>query len=142
MAAELPLALQTTYAELVERCWMSRLADDFPLDGSFIRRRAGAKSYWYFRHAMEAGTRREQYVGPATPALDAKVAAHQGAKADWKGCRAMVVALQRAGLGGPQPAAGRILEELSTAGVFRLRGVLVGTVAYQNFRNVASPEDT
>ena len=39
----------------------------------------------------------------------------------------------RAGLRGPDARSGRVLEAFAKAGVFRLRAVLVGTVAYQTY---------
>src|SRR4051812_30247997 len=45
----------------------------------------------------------------------------------------MIAALRRAGLAAPSDQAGAILAAFSAVGVFRLRGALIGTVAYQNY---------
>lgn len=133
MPSDLPLVLQTAYAELVERAWMARLETDFPRDGAFLERRAGERAYWYFRHAQQDGVRPERYVGPRSPELDARVAAHGAAREDRKHRRAIVAALLRGGLRGPVHPFGPLIEALAEAGVFRLRGVLVGTLAYQAY---------
>lgn len=53
-------------------------------------------------------------------------------KTDVKGRRRLVSTLVReAYLSRPLPMAGQVVEELEKADFFRLRGVLVGTVAYQ-----------
>jgi hypothetical protein len=132
-AAEIPLVLQTAYAELVERCWMAQLTTDFPKSGVFIERRAGDRAYWYFREAQQEGKRRERYVGPRSTELDERVAAHAAARDDWRARRDIVAALTRSGMATPAPPSGRMVEALAEAGVFRLRGVLVGTVAFQTY---------
>ncbi|NHK27197.1 hypothetical protein FF098_004690 [Parvularcula flava] len=45
--------------------------------------------------------------------------------------KAIIRALKAAGLPEPDGLTGAIIEALAAAGVFRLRGVLVGTVAFQ-----------
>ena len=45
----------------------------------------------------------------------------------------MVAALKRARFPAPDAMSGRVLEALARAGVFRLRVVVVGTVAYQTY---------
>jgi hypothetical protein len=75
--------------------------------------------------------RKERYVGPRNDLLDRLVAAHGVAKGDWQARRKIVTALVRAGFPATVSSAGKILEALALAGVFRLRGVLVGTVAFQ-----------
>ena len=53
-------------------------------------------------------------------------------KADIKGRRRLVSTLTReAYLPRPPNMTGRVVEALANAGFFRLRGVLIGTVAYQ-----------
>jgi hypothetical protein len=48
----------------------------------------------------------------------------------------MVLALIAAGLPSPDPMTGDIADALWKAGFFRLRGVLVGTVAYQSYSGI------
>jgi hypothetical protein len=132
VARDLPLALQTLYAELVERCSMARFTDDFPPSGSFLKRTVAGRDYWYFQAATSDG-RRQRYVGPDSPELRQRIVRHREAKDDRRERRQMVVALQRVGLPVSDPTTGRVLEALAEAGVFRLRAVVVGTVAYQSY---------
>jgi hypothetical protein len=65
------------------------------------------------------------------------VEAFRDLKSDVKGRRRLVSTLVReAYLPRPLPIAGQVVEELAKAGFFRLRGVLVGTVAYQCYSAV------
>jgi hypothetical protein len=48
----------------------------------------------------------------------------------------MVSLLKRAGLPAPDVLSGRVLEALEAAGAFRLRAVVIGTVAYQAYSGV------
>lgn len=128
-----PLVAQTTYAELLERCANAAFDDAFAGDGTFVSKTVKGRKYWYFQ--MRVGTAREQrYVGPETPELLARIANHKAARDDERERRALVSALVRS-FGFPSPIAeiGDVLAALAKAGVFRLRGVLVGTIAYQTY---------
>lgn len=134
MAASLPLPLQTMYAELVERCAVGALREavgDYPLDGAFVRQVKNGRTYWYFQAAGQEGGRRQRYIGPETEDLVRLIEAHRAAKGDVRERRQMVSALKRAGLTGPDMVTGRVLAALASAGAFRLRAVVVGTIAYQ-----------
>jgi hypothetical protein len=73
-------------------------------------------------------------VGPETEELQQRIAQHRQAKRDQRAQRAMVRTLVHTyGLPAPLPAVGQVVEGLARGGVFRLRGVLVGTVAYQTY---------
>jgi hypothetical protein len=84
---------------------------------------------------VRAGETREQrYVAPETPELLERIAHHKHAKEDERERRALVSTLVRSfGLPRPIHEIGEIISALARAGVFRLRGVLVGTVAYQTY---------
>jgi hypothetical protein len=133
MARALPLPIQTMYAELVERCGVALLAQDFPLSGGFVSQTTKGRQYWYFQARHDDGRRRQRYVGPDSPELRRRIEAHNTAKDDFRERRQMVSALRRAGLPGTDPLTGRVLRALAEAGVFRLRAVVVGTVAYQTY---------
>jgi hypothetical protein len=128
-----PLVMQTNYAELLERCASTAFSASFPQDGAFIKKTVKGRQYWYFQTSTENG-RAQEYVGPETLALLTRIAHHKEARDDIRERRALVAALVRAfRLPRPKPEIGNVLEALATAGVFRLRGVLVGTVAYQTY---------
>ena len=130
---EIPLALQTTYAELIDRAATAAFEDAFAEDGAFITKKIRGRRYWYFQVNTETG-RRQRYVGPEQPELLDRIKQHKQAKDDQQVRRALVATLVRsAHLPRPLSEIGDILASLSQAGVFRLRGVLVGTVAYQTY---------
>lgn len=128
-----PLVLQTTYAELLDRCAAAAFSDAFPADGAFTPKKIKGRTYWYFQHSTHQG-RGQKYVGPETPELLARIAHHKEARDDERERRALVSTLVRSfGLPRPISEVGEIIAALATAGVFRLRGVLVGTAAYQTY---------
>ncbi len=136
MAKPVSLPLQTLYAELLDRAHMARLSTDFPIGGSFFVNTLKGRRYWYFQESnagASTGPRRKRYVGPDTPELRRLIEAHREAKDDFRQRREMVTALLRAGFKGPDPITGRVLEAMADGGVFRMRAVVVGTVAYQTY---------
>lgn len=127
------LMLQTTYAELLERCANAAFSDSFPTAGAFIKKTVRGHAYWYFQLPTSEG-RSQKYVGPETPELLERIARHRQARDDQRERRALASTLVRSfGLPRPIPNLAKIVAALARAGVFRLRGVLVGTVAYQTY---------
>ena len=127
------LVMQTTYAELLQRCAATAFSDAFPEDGTFISKTIKGKRYWYFQQSSDDG-RAQKYVGPETPELLEQISNHKIARDDERERRTLVATLVRAyGLPRPIPEFGNIIEALAKAGVFRLLGVLVGTAAYQTY---------
>ena len=127
------LIMQTTYAELVQRCAATSFQDDFPKDGSFTSKEIKSKRYWYFQQSSGEG-RAQKYVGPETPELLQQISNHKQARDDERERRALVSTLVRTyGLSRPIPEFGNVIAALAKAGVFRLHGVLVGTAAYQTY---------
>lgn len=127
------LVTQTTYAELLERCAATAFADAFPEEGTFVPKTIRRRRYWYFQVRDNQG-RQQQYVGPESPELLQRIETHQRARSDQRERRQIVTALVRSlGLPSPLPKIGEVVGALARAGVFRLRGVLVGTVAYQTY---------
>lgn len=123
---------RTVYAELAQRAADARFASEFPPDGRFVRWTRGKRTYWYFDRTGEDGRKVRRYVGLTDDvAISERVAAHKELKADARQRRKLVSMLVReAYLPTPDPLAGDVVAALSDAGFFRLRGVLVGTVAY------------
>jgi hypothetical protein len=131
-----PLILQTTYAELLERCAQAVFADAFPIEGVFTPKTVRNRRYWYFQLSTKDG-RGQKYVGPETPELLQRIERHNTARDDERERRTLVTTLVRSfGMSEPVPEIGNIVEALAKAGVFRLRGVLVGTVAYQTYSSM------
>lgn len=130
---ELPLVSQTAYAELIDQLRVAQL-DEFPLGSTFRKQTVSGKEYWYVQEPTGLhGRPTEKYLGPSTPELDARIAKgrHEKQIADTR--RDIVRSLVGVGLPKPDQLTGALLEALANAGVFRLRGVLVGTVAFQTY---------
>ena len=127
------LMIQTIYAELLERCAGAAFSEAFPEDGTFVPKTIKGRRYWYFQ--VGTGKAREQrYVGLETPELLERIAHHRQARDDERERRALLSTLVRSfGLARPVPEIGEALSALARAGIFRLRSVLVGTVAYQAY---------
>jgi hypothetical protein len=128
-----PLIAQTTYAELLERCEASSFSQAFSEDGTFSSKTIKDRRYWYFQTSTAQG-RVQRYVGPETPDLLERISHHRQLRDDERERRTLVSALTRSfGLPAPIAQIGEVVSALARAGVFRLRGVLVGTVAYQSY---------
>jgi hypothetical protein len=125
------LVVQTTYAELLERCAAAAFGESFPDDGTFTPKTIKGRRYWYFQTASAEG-RSQRYVGLESPELLERIAQHKQARDDERERRALVSTMVRSlGLLPPIPQIGEVVAVLARSGVFRLRSVLIGTVAYQ-----------
>jgi hypothetical protein len=124
---------QVLYSELAQRTVDAQFSADFSIDGRFVSMESRGKRYWYFDTAKEDGGKHRRYVGPVDdPEITARVETFKDLKADYRARRKIVSTLIReAYLPRPDPMAGDIIQALAIAGFFRLRGVLVGTVAFQ-----------
>lgn len=133
MQDDLPLMVQTAYAELLDRTRAEAFDDAFADGGVFTAKTIRGRRYWYFQSTAASG-RVQKYVGPETPDMLDRIAGHKAARAHRRDRRGLVAMLVRAGnLPRPLAAIGDLVAALADAGVFRLRGVLVGTVAYQTY---------
>jgi hypothetical protein len=131
---QIPLAQQTAYANLVDRASAAAFYDAFAEDGVFTPKTVRGRRYWYFQLRTKERQRRQMYVGPETPDLLERIRRHKDAREDQRDRQALVSTLVRsANLPRPPPPIGDVIAALANAGVFRLRGVLVGTVAYQTY---------
>jgi hypothetical protein len=127
------LVVQTTYAELLERCASTAFSNAFPEDGTFTSKTINGRRYWYFQVRTAEG-RSQRYVGPESHELLERIAHHREARDDERERRALVSTLVRSfRLPPPIPQIGDIVSALARVGIFRLRSVLVGTVAYQSY---------
>jgi hypothetical protein len=130
---QIDLVYRTMYAELVQRTFDASFDAAFPITGNFLKIPVDGREYWYF-HDTHADTKR-RYVGPvADEEITRRVSDFQRVKDDFRGRRKLVSTLTReAGLTGVERMTGDVVEALEKAGLFRLRGVLVGTVAFQTY---------
>jgi hypothetical protein len=131
MCSDLSLAHQTIYAELLSQSASDAFNTAFTEEGFFtVKQPTPGKRYWYFE--LPGG--KQKYVGPETPELLDRIERHKQVRNNERERRALVSTLVRsANLPRPPQAIGAVVEALAKAGVFRLRGVLVGTVAYQTY---------
>jgi hypothetical protein len=127
------LVVQTTYAELLERCRTAAFSNSFASDGTFTPKTIKGRRYWYFQESSQKG-RGQKYVGPETSELLDRIDKYAQARSDERERRALVSTLTRSfRLPSPPPEIGNVMASLANAGVFRLRAVLVGTLAYQTY---------
>jgi hypothetical protein len=128
-----PLALQTLYAELLDQLQLDRVGD-LPAGTSFRKRILSGRDYWYAQPpTTPTGRPKEIYLGADTPELSALIAQTAIANAARKTRRSIVRSLVSAGYFTPDALTGDLADTLSKAGLFRLRGVLVGTTAFQTY---------
>ncbi|WP_458760298.1 nucleotidyltransferase family protein [Afipia sp. TerB] len=130
----LDITYQTLYSELLQRSLDDSFTSEFSTEGRFVAVTVKDKKYWYFDTPKpEGGGQNRRYVGPVSdPDITKRVETFKDIKADLKGRRRLVSTLTRETyLTPPLPATGQVVEKLARAGFFRLRGVLVGTAAYQ-----------
>lgn len=121
------------YSELVQRTLDASFSSEFSAEGRFIRMESGGRRYWYFDTSKEGGGKQRRYVGPVDdPQITARVENFKNLKADNRTRRKLVSTLTReAYLPAPDKYVGDVVESLADGGLFRLRGVLIGSVAFQ-----------
>jgi hypothetical protein len=125
-----PLTVQTLYAELDQQVRDAATAAILHPHGSLVVKEIKGRRYWYHQQRIE-GRQVQRYVGPETDELLRRIAERDAARSQEVERRTLVRSLHAAGFKGPDRRTGRVLQALAEAGVFRLRGVLVGTVAFQ-----------
>jgi len=132
---KIDLVYQTMLAELGQRLMDAAWTADFPAEGRFQRVVVKEKSYWYFDIPDGSGGKSRRYVGPAEDGeITRRVETHQRQRDDLLARRRMVSSLTReGGMIAPDTMSGAIVEALASGGLFRLRGVLIGTVAFQTY---------
>ena len=136
MFRQIDLMFRTMVAELQQRSFEDAWAEDFPPTGRFVPVAVGGRHYWYFDHPDGEGGQTRRYVGPAEdPVIAERVEAFKSEKSDYKARRKFVSTLTReAGLIATDRFTGLVIQSLAKAGLFRLRGVLIGTVAFQCYQ--------
>lgn len=128
----LPIPVQTLYADLLDRAWGSSLADLTAQGGSAYSRTVSGRRYWYWKSLPDAeGRRASRYLGVETEDLLRRLQDRRDAVAAAREREATVRLLRDARLPVPDRLSGAVLQALSAAGAFRLRAVVVGSVAFQ-----------
>jgi hypothetical protein len=130
------LAAQTLFAELLQRSLDAEFDAEYRENGTFLRKRSKDREYWHFQW-RDGPEIRSKYVGPVSDAdVTDRVQRFATLKASFKRRQTLVRALVAAGLPTPDALSGRTVEALWKAGFFRLRGVLVGTLAFQTYAGI------
>lgn len=133
----LPETVQALYAELLDQV---RQAEADPgSSGSFVSKEIRGVRYWYLQR-LEAGRKRQIYLGRETPDLHARIQAAQqdrhGRAADERQRRDVVAMLAAGGAAHESAAVAQVLRILSDAGVFRHGAALIGTQAFSCLANL------
>lgn len=130
---DIDLATQTMFAELLQRSLDAEFDGTFSEHGTFRRKKSKGRFYWH--HQERVGMKViSRYVGPVTDqSITDRVNRFAEIKSNFKRRQEMVRALAAAGLPAPDPISGAIIEAMWKAGLFRLRGVLIGTLAFQAY---------
>lgn len=131
---EIPIPVQTAYADLVEKAWTSDFARIKAAGGAPYVREEKGRRYWYWQPPTTGGKRPSaRYLGPDNEATRARVEALTDDAGALRARRDLVRALRAARLPVPDRLSGDVLTALAEAGVFRLRAVVVGSVAFQAY---------
>jgi hypothetical protein len=130
---EIDLAIQTMFAELLQRSLDAEFDETFSERGTFRRKKSKGRFYWH--HQERVGDKVvSKYVGPVTDkSITDRVNRFAEIKSNFKRRQEMVRALSAAGLPKPDPISGAVVEAMWKAGFFRLRGMLIGTIAFQAY---------
>lgn len=120
------------FAELLQRAMDAEFDANFDERGRFYQTRSNGKAFWYYRRRL-AGGEHNTYVGPVDDeALTQRIERFQSLiKPDFRERRQIVRQLLSAGLPRPDTSSATVIEALWKAGFFRLRGLIIGTVAFQ-----------
>ncbi|WP_391527466.1 nucleotidyltransferase family protein [Phreatobacter aquaticus] len=127
------LTYRTMVSELAQRSLDDAFASDFSIVGRFVAVPVKGRRFWYFDEPQGGPVQKRRYVGPADdPEIASRVETFKHLKSDARARRKLVSTLVReAYLPQPDQMTGAIVQALADAGLFRLRGVLVGTTAFQ-----------
>jgi hypothetical protein len=113
------------------------------LGGTPVLRERGERKYWYAVQRL-ADRIVERYLGPDTDEVRARVTHAQEVKDDFKQRETQRGRLARmcreGGLPRVDAQTGKVLLALAKAGIFRLRGVLVGTHAFRCYPGLLGVE--
>lgn len=127
------------FSDLLQKTIDAEFDDTFPENGSFVSQTRRGKEYWYYRgfetNPMGGdGKQYLKYVGPkGVLETDKRVEAFSRVRSGYRERRNIATKLRQSGLPAPITLEGRVIQALSKAGLFRLRCVLVGSVAFQTY---------
>lgn len=134
-------ATQTLYAEFMDRLRLReahRSIGNAP--GTFVVKRVGGQSYYYFQYSQPGGATRQVYVGLKTEALGRMLQRYKKERHDQKEAQAALSRLAAQLRAGEALVTGhasaRVLAAFAESGLFRFGGVLIGTHAFTVLGNL------
>ena len=128
----MPVAIQTVYAELAHRTWAGNFQEVMAAGGTPHKRTVKGRDYWYWHPPMRNGKRPSaRYLGPDTDEIRTRIENRAELASARKDRISMVRSLRAGGVPGPDGLSGNVLAALAEAGAFRLRAVVVGSLAFQ-----------
>lgn len=145
---QLESMVRRNYADLAQKVHAESWQSQLPPNGSIIKQTAKDRTYYYWQASRpnEDGKRTRFYIGPANDAaIQEQVELFQREKVAFQARRKLVRMLTATGLPHPDRRDGEIVAAMEQAGFFRLRGVLVGSLAYQTYTGLLGvhlPEGT
>lgn len=122
---------QDMYQDLVAQAHARTLAETLSSKAHFYAVEKNGRKYWYAR--VNGEKQQVRYIGKETPELLERIRNIKDASARNGECEEMVRVFLRSGYPAPSKTACDILQSLSTNGFFRLRGVLIGSVAFPSY---------
>ncbi len=136
-----PTQLQAIYSELLSRTQQATLEGLVDKEGSLAPKDVDGRRYWYFRRRLGRKIV-EKYIGRETPELLEQISRLKSESINAKEAagqrRDLIRILRSGGYPAPDARTGRVLQALAAAGVFRLRGVLIGTHAFRCYSGMMS----
>ena len=135
---KIPHPFQILFSELAQRSMDASFASSYDTSGRFVSAQVKGRRYWYFDTSDAEGRRKRSYVGPMDDEeITKRVETFRELKDDIRDRRKIVSALvNQAVFPKPDRLTGDVVQAIADAGFFRMRGVLVGTVAYQTYSSV------
>ena len=136
-----PLHVRTAYADLLDRLQDLQATDSMASlsSCSLFVKRVKADEYIYAQGRVADGTTRQVYIGPYDDAGRALVQRFRKARSDAAGEKKTLDVtakiLRTAGMLSLDAVEWRVVNALAEGGIFRVGGVLVGTIAYRCIAN-------
>lgn len=136
MFEDLPVAVQTGYAQLLEALASRELHRTAgSLSGTFSRKSIDGRAYWYYTYRLPGAGVQQAFVGPDSERMRALIKT-AGADVPAGNIPLLLRAYLQMGGSAAPPQQVSLLRHLADAGFFRAGGVLVGTHAFLCYANV------
>jgi hypothetical protein len=137
----LSLETQTLHAELLERlCVREAQRNIGNLEGTFTVKTIYGIEYVYFLHYAAGGRRTNISLGRMSPAIESLIAQHREGRRDVAsdiiGIRELCAQIKAGRAAVVDPATAKVVRELEAGGIFRVGGILVGTLAFACIGNL------